>query len=62
MLRAAVKAGTPLGLEAKAVMDSVALVSDDLIINLVKERIAQPTAKAASCSTGSHAPFRRPTR
>lgn len=42
MLRAAVKAGTPLGLEAKAVMESGGLVSDDLIINLVKERIAQP--------------------
>jgi len=42
MLRAAVKAGTPLGLQAKSVMDSGALVSDDLIINLVKERIAQP--------------------
>jgi len=42
MLRAAVKAGTPLGIEAKKVMDSGALVSDDLIINLVKERIAQP--------------------
>ncbi len=42
MLRAAVKAGTPLGLEAKKVMDAGGLVSDDLIINLVKERIAQP--------------------
>jgi adenylate kinase len=42
MLRAAVKAGTPLGLEAKKVMDSGGLVSDTLIINLVKERIAQP--------------------
>lgn len=42
MLRAAVKAGTPLGLQAKSVMESGALVSDDLIINLVKERIAQP--------------------
>ena len=41
-LRAAVKAGTPLGLQAKAVMESGGLVSDDLIINLVKERIAQP--------------------
>lgn len=40
MLRAAVKAGTPLGLQARAVMDAGALVSDDLIINLVKERIA----------------------
>jgi adenylate kinase len=46
MLRAAVKAGTPLGLQAKAVMDSGALVSDDLIINLVKERIAQPDCSA----------------
>ncbi|MGB7422343.1 MAG: adenylate kinase [Comamonas sp.] len=42
MLRAAVKAGTPLGLQAKAVMDSGALVSDEIIIGLVKERIAQP--------------------
>ncbi|MDM0059171.1 adenylate kinase [Variovorax fucosicus] len=42
MLRAAVKAGTPLGLQAKTAMDAGALVSDDLIINLVKERIAQP--------------------
>ena len=42
MLRAAVKAGTPLGLQAKSVMESGGLVSDDLIINLVKERIAQP--------------------
>jgi len=42
MLRAAVKAGTPLGLAAKQVMDAGGLVSDDLIIALVKERIAQP--------------------
>ncbi|MBO6277944.1 MAG: adenylate kinase [Pseudomonas sp.] len=42
MLRTAVKAGTELGLIAKGVMDSGGLVSDDLIINLVKERIAQP--------------------
>lgn len=41
MLRAAVKAGTPLGLQVKGVMDSGGLVSDDLIIGLVKERIAQ---------------------
>jgi adenylate kinase len=47
MLRAAVKAGTPLGLAAKKVMDSGALVSDDIIIGLVKERIAQP-----DCSNG----------
>jgi adenylate kinase len=42
MLRAAVKAGTPLGIEAKKVMDTGGLVSDDLIINLVKERLTQP--------------------
>src|SRR5436190_9096529 len=42
MLRAAVKAGTPLGLEAKKIMDSGALVGDDIIIGLVKERLAQP--------------------
>ena len=41
MLRAAIKAGTQMGLAAKAVMDSGALVSDDIIIGLVKERIAQ---------------------
>jgi adenylate kinase len=45
MLRAAVKAGTPLGLAAKKVMDSGGLVSDDIIIGLVKERLAQPDAK-----------------
>ena len=42
MLRAAVKAGTPLGVAAKKVMDAGGLVSDDIIIGLVKERIAQP--------------------
>ncbi|MFN8795816.1 MAG: adenylate kinase [Betaproteobacteria bacterium] len=47
MLRAAVKAGTPLGLAAKQVMDSGGLVSADIIIGLVKERIAQP-----DCASG----------
>jgi adenylate kinase len=42
MLRAAVKAGTPLGIEAKKVMDSGKLVSDDIIVGLVRERLAQP--------------------
>jgi adenylate kinase len=42
MLRAAVKAGTPLGRKVKQVMDSGALVSDDIIVALVKERVAQP--------------------
>jgi adenylate kinase len=47
MLRAAVKAGSSLGLEAKKVMDAGGLVSDELIINLVKDRIAQ-----ADCANG----------
>jgi adenylate kinase len=42
MLRAAVRAGTPLGMQAKAVMESGALVNDDLIINLVEERLTHP--------------------
>ena len=47
MLRAAVKAGTPLGLAAKSIMDAGGLVSDGIIINLVKERI-----KEADCADG----------
>jgi len=47
MLRAAVKAGTPLGLAAKQVMDRGDLVSDEIIIGLVKERI-----KAPDCARG----------
>jgi adenylate kinase len=42
MLRAAVKAGTPLGIEAKKVMDAGGLVSDDIILGLIKERLQQP--------------------
>ena len=42
MLRAAVKAGTPLGLAAKKIMDSGSLVSDDIILGLVKERLKEP--------------------
>ena len=47
MLRAAVKAGTPLGLEAKKIMDAGGLVRDDIIIGLVQERI-----KEADCANG----------
>jgi adenylate kinase len=47
MLRAAVKAGTPLGIAAKKVIDAGGLISDDIIINLVKERI-----KDADCANG----------
>lgn len=46
MLRAAVKAGTPLGIEAKKVMDSGGLVSDDIIIGLVKDRLQQDDCKS----------------
>src|SRR5690606_3624025 len=46
MLRAAVKAGTPLGIEAKKVMDAGGLVSDDLIINLVKDRLKEDDCKS----------------
>jgi adenylate kinase len=45
MLRAAVKAGTPLGVAAKKVMDAGQLVSDDIIIGLVKERLKEPDCK-----------------
>ncbi len=47
MLRAAVKAGTPLGVQARLIMESGKLVGDEVIINLVKERIAQ-----ADCANG----------
>jgi len=47
MLRAAVKAGTPLGVAAKKIMDSGGLVSDDIIIGLVKDRLLQ-----ADCHSG----------
>ena len=46
MLRAAVKAGTPLGVAAKKVMDAGQLVSDEIIIGLVKERLKEPDCAA----------------
>ncbi len=45
MLRAAVAAGTPIGLKAKAVMESGALVSDDIVAGIIDERLGQPDAK-----------------
>ena len=47
MLRAAVKAGTPLGIEAKKIMDAGGLVSDEIIMGLIKERLTQ-----ADCAKG----------
>jgi adenylate kinase len=44
MLRAAVKAGTPIGLQAKAVMDSGALVSDDIVVGIIRDRIEEADA------------------
>ncbi|MBN8948690.1 MAG: adenylate kinase [Rhodanobacter sp.] len=46
MLRAAVAAGTAMGLKAKAVMDAGQLVSDDILLGMLEERLAQPDAKA----------------
>ena len=45
MLRAAVKAGTPLGIEAKKIMDAGGLVRDDIIIGLVKDRLKEADCK-----------------
>src|SRR3954466_10374948 len=45
MLRAAVKAGTPIGLKAKAIMDRGELVSDDVVCGIVADRIAEPDAR-----------------
>ncbi|NOQ91045.1 MAG: adenylate kinase, partial [Gammaproteobacteria bacterium] len=45
MLRAAVKAGTPMGLEAKKVMDAGGLVTDEIILGLVKDRITEDDCK-----------------
>jgi len=45
MLRAAVKAGTPLGIEAKKVMDAGGLVSDDIILGLIDERLKEDDCK-----------------
>jgi len=45
MLRAAVAAGTPIGVKAKAVMDSGGLVSDEIVIGIVADRIEEPDAK-----------------
>lgn len=45
MLRAAVAAETPIGLKAKAVMDSGGLVSDDIVVGIIRDRIQEPDAK-----------------
>jgi adenylate kinase len=52
ILRAAVKAGTPLGHEVAAIMDAGALVSDDLVIRLVDERFKEPDARGGALLDG----------
>ena len=52
MLRTAVNKGTELGLAAKKIMDMGELVPDEIIINLVKERISQSDCKKGFCLTG----------
>ena len=61
MLRAAVKAGTPLGLEAKKIMDAGGLVSDEIIMGWSKTASPSPTAPTAFCLTAFRAPCRKPT-
>ena len=62
MLRAAVRDGTPLGLEAKAIMARGDLVSDDLIIAMFRERLGAPTPSPACFSTASRGRALRPRR
>ena len=52
LLRAAVKAGTPLGLKAKVVMDAGQLVSDEIVLGVLEERFSQPDAKGGFIHDG----------
>jgi adenylate kinase len=52
LLRAAVAAGTPLGLEAKKVMDQGKLVSDNVILSMIKEELAKPEAREGAIFDG----------
>ena len=60
MLREAVKIGSPLGKHAKAIMDSGALVTDDIIIDLVKERIVQNDCQNGFLFDGAENKFLNP--
>jgi len=57
MLRAHVKAGSELGVAAKKIMDAGGLVSDDIIIGMVKERLKEADARRVTCLTVSRALF-----
>ena len=60
LLRANLAAGTPLGLQAKAAMDAGQLVSDDLVLAIIRERLKNPDARRASSWTASPATSPRP--
>ena len=60
LLRAAVKAGTPLGLKAKAVMEAGQLVSDEIVLGMLEERLAQPDAAAGFILDGESNLYRNP--
>ena len=62
ILREAVHGGTEIGRRAKAIMDRGELVSDDVMIGIVRERLDGPTRGAGSCSTGFRARWRRRRR
>ncbi len=61
MLRAAIKAGSPVGLEAKNFMDRGALVPDDVIVRLVQERLLAGRPMRATCLMDFPAPCARPS-
>ena len=62
ILREAVTTGTEIGLRAKAIMDRGELVSDEVMIGIVRERLERPTRWAGSSSTGFRGRSRRPRR
>ena len=62
MLRAAVKAGTEVGLKAKAIIESGGLVSDEIVVGIISERIDQPDCAKGSFWMASQGRYRRPLR